>query len=60
MEVLTTPKSTEKKPWSMNQFSGGPSQPSIVAEPDNVDRPMFVHPAETPQNGPLAERLKTY
>jgi hypothetical protein len=53
MEMLSTPKSTiDNKTWSGNNImSAGPSLPRIVVESNEyMDQPLFVHPAEKPQN----------
>ena len=50
MEILTPPKSkSEKDKWYGNGKAGCPSQPEIDID-EYGDEPVFIHPAEKPQN----------
>lgn len=61
METLITPKSKkESNQWFGNDVEGCPSLPKIEDVNEFSAQPMFVHPAEKPQNNDPVYRAKMY
>ncbi|HEY0679231.1 MAG TPA: hypothetical protein VGD17_13160 [Chitinophagaceae bacterium] len=61
METLTPPKSKqETDQWFGNIHGGCPSRPTVTEVNEFAEVPIFVHPAEKPQNDDPGNRTKLY
>jgi hypothetical protein len=61
METLITPKSKKEcNQWFGNDAEGCPSLPKIAEVNEYSAEPMFVHPAEKPQENEPVYRAKMY